>query len=83
MQLSEQSQDAPAYVVLYRRAFQRYRVHALWNLRYLEEPSPEEALIIARALRIEGDMPARFLAESIEQACGAAANGGVIATNNK
>jgi hypothetical protein len=60
------------FVRLYHRAFERYGVQALWNLRMIETPTAEEALVIARALRIEGDMPARFLAEEIEQACRAA-----------
>jgi len=57
------------YIVLYRLAFARYGVRALWNKRSLDEPTPADALVIARALRIEGDLEARFLAEQIEQAC--------------
>jgi len=57
---------------LYRQAFAEYGAHALWNLRQSEAPTPEDALVIARQLRIEGDMPARFLAERIEQVCRAA-----------
>jgi hypothetical protein len=38
----------------------------------LENPTKEDALVIARALRIEGDRGARSLAEQIEQACRAA-----------
>lgn len=57
---------------LYRRAFAEYGTQALWNKRMLEEPSPEDALVIARALRIEGDREARKLAEQIEKACRAA-----------
>ncbi len=60
------------FVALYRRAFERYRVRALWNLRAIDTPTAAEALVVARALREEGDMPARFLAEQIEQACRAA-----------
>jgi hypothetical protein len=60
------------YLSLYSRAFAEYRAHALWNMRRLEEPTPEDALVVARALRIEGDLPARRLAEQIEQACRAA-----------
>ncbi len=59
----------PDYVTLYRRAFAEYGTHALWNLRSLETPSYEDALVVARALRIEGDLAARRLAEYIEQAC--------------
>ncbi len=54
------------------RAFAEYRTQALWNKRVLENPTPEDALVIARALRIEGDREARSLAEEIERACRAA-----------
>jgi hypothetical protein len=57
---------------LYRRAFARYGAQALWNKRMLDEPTQEDALVIARALRIEGDREARRLAEQIEKACRAA-----------
>ena len=57
---------------LYRRAFAQYGAQALWNKRLLEKPTPEDALVIARALRIEGDRQARSLAEQIEKACRAA-----------
>ena len=57
------------YVSLYRRAFAEYGIRALWNKRLLEDPTPGDALVIARALRIEGDREARRLAEQIEQAC--------------
>jgi hypothetical protein len=66
--------DAPLpqssdFAALYRQAFQRYGAQALWNKRILEAPRPDDALVIARALRIEGDIEARRLAERIEQAC--------------
>jgi hypothetical protein len=57
---------------LYRRAFTAYGTRALWNKRLLDDPTPEDALVVARALRIEGDREARRLAEQIEQACRAA-----------
>jgi hypothetical protein len=60
------------FVSLYRRAFEQYGTHALWNKRLLDDPAMEDALVIARALRIEGDREARRLAEQIEQACRAA-----------
>jgi hypothetical protein len=60
------------FASLYRRAFTEYGTRALWNKRLLEEPAPEDALVVARALRIEGDREARRLAEQIEQACGTA-----------
>ena len=62
----------PDLTTLYRRAFAEYGTLALWSLRSLEAPTPEDALVVARALRIEGDLRARRLAEQIEQACRAA-----------
>lgn len=35
----------------------------------LENPTKEDALVVARDLRIEGDGETRQLAEEIEQAC--------------
>ena len=57
---------------LYRRAFAEYGVRALWDKRMLAEPTPQDALVIARALRVEGDREARKLVEQIEKACRAA-----------
>ncbi len=66
MQTPEQPPD---FVSLYRRAFAEYGARALWNKRLLDAPTPADALVVARALRIEGDRAARQLAEQIEQAC--------------
>ena len=60
------------YLSLYNQAFAEYRAHALWHMRRLDEPTVEDALTVARSLRIEGDLAARRLAEQIEQACHAA-----------
>jgi hypothetical protein len=60
------------FASLYRRAFQEHGARALWSKRRLDAPTPEDALVVARALRIEGDRAARVLAEQIEQACRAA-----------
>jgi hypothetical protein len=60
------------YASLYRRAFKEHGIRALWSTRVLENPTPEDALAIARVLRIEGNREARALAEQIEQACRAA-----------
>jgi hypothetical protein len=60
------------FASLYRQAFAEYGTRALWNKRLLEKPTPEDALVVARALRIEGDRAARRLAEQIEKACRAA-----------
>ncbi len=54
---------------LYQRAFAEYGVRALWNKAKLDHPTPEDALVVARALRLEGDRKARQLAEAIEEAC--------------
>ena len=59
-------------VSLYRSAFKEFGSRALWNVRELERPNPEDALVIARYLRVEGDLAARRLAERIEMACYAA-----------
>jgi hypothetical protein len=69
--LAEKTQTAD-YVTLYRQAFAEHRSRALWNVRSFENPSPEDALAVARQLRIEGNMQARFLAEEIERVCSAA-----------
>ncbi len=61
--------QVPEYVALYRQAFERYRVVALWNRRQFDSPTPEQALLIARPLRVEGDLRARELAEQLEKAC--------------
>ncbi len=58
---------------LYRQAFEAFGAAALWNKARLENPTPEHALVIARALRVEGDKRARQLAEDIEQAVKGAA----------
>lgn len=60
------------YRNLYRRAFAEFGACALWNKREIAEPSGEHALVIARALRTEGNMAARRLAEAIEAAVRAA-----------
>jgi hypothetical protein len=59
----------PDYAALYQRAFEEFGALALWNMRSFEAPTPEDALVVARALRIEGNLQARRLAEQIEQAC--------------
>ena len=60
------------FASLYRRAFQEHRARALWSMRQLDAPMPEDALVVARALRIRGNRDARVLAEQIEAACRAA-----------
>ncbi len=70
--MNNQSTEPEAFVSLYLRAFAEYGIQALWNKRVLEDPTREDALVVARALCIEGDREARRLAEQIEQACRAA-----------
>ena len=70
--MSTATTEPADFTSLYRRAFAEYGTRALWNKRLLDEPTPEDALVVARALRIEGDREARRLAEQIEQACRAA-----------
>ena len=65
-------EQVPEYVALYRQAFERYRVVALWHRRQFDSPTLEQALLIARPLRVEGDLGARALAEQLEKACRAA-----------
>jgi hypothetical protein len=55
------------FATLYRRAFAMYGALALWNMRSFDAPTPEDALVVARALRVEGNLQARRLAEHIEQ----------------
>ena len=62
----EQPEDPPASTVAPHGA------RALWNKRELEAPTAADALVVARALRIEGNREARQLAERIERACRAA-----------
>lgn len=45
----------PHYITLYRLAFERFRSHALWNIRFFDEPTPGDALVVGRHLRIEGN----------------------------
>jgi len=59
-------------VSLYRLAFQKFGVSALWSSRPVPDPTPADALAITHSLRVEGDLDARRLAEQIEQACRAA-----------
>jgi hypothetical protein len=62
-------EQADDFVELYRRAFREYGTRALWNKRELEGPTREHALVVARALRVNGDRKARLLAEQLEFAC--------------
>ena len=67
--MNEQPETLPELTTLYRRAFDDYGAQALWNMRVFETPTQEDALVVARALRVEGNMNARGLAEEIERVC--------------
>jgi len=58
-----------AVVQLYHQAFDEFGTRALWNWRHPEQPTVTQALAIADALRAEGNLAARRLAEQIEPAC--------------
>lgn len=64
-----------AVAALYREAYARYGVSALWSRRAREAPTIAMALVVADALRREGDMEARRFAARIEEACRAAVAG--------
>ena len=67
--MNDQATESEDFASLYRRAFAEFGTQAFWNKRLLEAPTREDALVVARALRIEGDPNARRLVEQIEQAC--------------
>ncbi len=67
--MGAQAAETDDFADLYRRAFAEFSARALWNKRALEPPTKEDALVVARALRIEGNRAARELAEKIERAC--------------
>jgi hypothetical protein len=70
--MSTELEEAENLATLYHRAFAEYGTRALWNRRELDAPTPADALVVARALRTEGNREARRLAEQIERACRAA-----------
>ena len=70
--MDQTTADPEDFATLYHRAFAEYKLRALWNVRELENPTAEEASLITRSLRVEGDLNARRLAEQIERACRAA-----------
>jgi hypothetical protein len=66
---TEQTTQPDDFVSLYRSAFKEFGSRALWNVRELEDPTRKDALVIARYLRVEGNLAARRLAERIERLC--------------
>jgi hypothetical protein len=57
---------------LYREAFERYGAKFLWNRKPSAEPTVAQAMIVAAALRREGNMESLTLVARIEEACRAA-----------
>ena len=68
----EQAEDLAS---LYRRAFAEHGARALWNKRELEAPTAADALVVARALRIEGNREAPAGGTDREGLPGAALSG--------
>jgi hypothetical protein len=67
--MSAEPVETNDFATLYRRAYAEFGARALWNKRFIDPPTKEDALVVARALRIEGNRAARELAEQIERAC--------------
>jgi hypothetical protein len=64
---------APEEIVrLYRLAFVDFGAQALWSRRPSANPTIAQALVVADALRREGNLATRPLAARIEEACRAA-----------
>lgn len=57
---------------LYRQAFRDFGTRSLWSRKPSEHPTIAQALVIADALRREGNMNTLPLAARIEEACRAA-----------
>jgi hypothetical protein len=62
----------PTLAELYDEAFKSFSTEALWSMRPVEHPTPDDALAIVQALRTHGKMPGRQLAEQIEEAASVA-----------
>src|SRR5437763_11194885 len=61
-----------AVACLYQQAFREFGTQALWSRRPSPKPTIAQALVVADALRREGNLRSRKLAVEIEQACRAA-----------
>jgi len=69
MSNDQQKNSAPDRLIeLYSEAFAKFGIRTLWSMRRVERPTIDDALAVARTLRIEGDLKARQLAEEIEAA---------------
>jgi hypothetical protein len=64
--MSDRNSDNKEWAVLYRKAFAEFGTRALWSMQQLPHPTPRDAIVVARLLRIEGDLRARHLAERLE-----------------
>lgn len=65
--------EAPGSVaLLYSQAFRDFGAQSLWNRIPSEVPTITQVLVIADALRNEGNMESRIFAAKIEEACRAA-----------
>jgi len=53
------------FVSLYRLAFEQFGVSALWSSPPVSDFTPADALAINHILRVEGNLPARSLAEPV------------------
>ena len=63
--MKTETQQPEDLASLYRRAFAEYGARALWNKRELEKPTPADALVVTRGLRVEGNLkPADWLNRS-------------------
>lgn len=62
----------PEWLVLYREAFERFGVTALWSCRIRPDPTPGQARAISDALKRQGDLAAWKLAHRLREACDAA-----------
>jgi hypothetical protein len=56
---STEPEEPENLAALYHRAFAEYGTRALWNRRGLDAPTPADPLVVARALRTEGNREAR------------------------
>lgn len=70
--METQASQPDDLVSLYRSAFVEFGSRALWNVCELKDPTPKDALLLARHLRVAGNLAARRLAERIEKLCHAA-----------
>lgn len=66
------SEPVEDWRALYDEAFERFHLRALWSYTRGDDPTPEIAMAIGRALRRQGDLEAWRLGARLERACRAA-----------